>query len=246
MYKVMIVDDEMYVRNGMAEQIDWKSLNCTVCSMAENGLDALAKYEAERPDLIISDIRMPKCDGIDLLQRLRDNGENVQVIFLTAYDEFNYARDALRLLAADYILKPFEDGELEDSVRRILPKLIQNPSEEENLADSNRFVRETISYIEEQYSSPQLSIATIADNLRISQGYISRLFKKEMNMTIAAYITQVRMKKAALLLKNRQNYKVYEVCEMCGYSDVAYFSSLFRKIYQMTPTEFQNQDCTKV
>lgn len=241
MYKVMIVDDEMYVRNGIVEEIDWKSLGCQVCATAENGLEALEAYEKTRADLIICDIRMPKCDGIDLLQRLRDQGENVQVIFLTAYDEFSYARDALRLLAADYILKPFEDGELENSVRRILPKLKKEQEEQTAvLGDSNRFVRASISIIEKEYADQQLSIASIASELNISEGYISRLFKKEMNTTIAAYITQYRMKRAACYLKDRHNYKVYEVCEMCGYSDVAYFSAIFHKVYNLTPTAYQN------
>ena len=242
MYKVMIVDDEMYVRNGIVEQIDWKSLGCSICATAENGLEALELYQKQKPDLIISDIRMPKCDGIELLQRLRDQGENVQVIFLTAFDEFSYARDALRLLAADYILKPFEDGELENSVRHILPKLQKEKAEPfDVLSDSNRFVRASISIIEKEYADPQLSIASIAEELSISEGYISRLFKKEMNTTIAAYITQYRMKRAAHYLKDRHNYKVYEVCEMCGYSDVAYFSAIFHKVYNMTPTAYQNQ-----
>ena len=116
MYKVMIVDDELFAREGMVHDINWNSLDFTVCAVAKDGLQALEKYQETLPDLIISDINMPLCNGIEMLQQLRNQGSDVQIIFLTAYSEFDYARDALRLYAADYILKPFEDGTIETSV----------------------------------------------------------------------------------------------------------------------------------
>ena len=119
----MIVDDELFAREGMVHDINWNSLDFTVCAVAKDGLQALEKYQETLPDLIISDINMPLCNGIEMLQQLRNQGSDVQIIFLTAYSEFDYARDALRLYAADYILKPFEDGTIETSVQKLIPKL---------------------------------------------------------------------------------------------------------------------------
>ena len=121
-------------------------------------------------------------------QRLRDQGSDVQIIFLTAYSEFDYARDALRLYAADYILKPFEDGTIETSVQKIIPKLTKTKTPQA-INDTNRYVKKAIEYIEQNYANPNLSIYDIATYLEISEGHISRLFHKETNYTLAGYIT---------------------------------------------------------
>ena len=143
MYKVMIVDDELFAREGMVHDINWNSLDFTVCAVAKDGLQALEKYQETSPDLIISDINMPMCNGIEMLQQLRDQGSDVQIIFLTAYSEFDYARDALRLYAADYILKPFEDGTIETSVQKIIPKLTKTKTPQA-INDTNRYVKKAI------------------------------------------------------------------------------------------------------
>lgn len=196
----MIVDDELFAREGMVHDINWNSLDFTVCAVAKDGLQALEKYQETLPDLIISDINMPLCNGIEMLQQLRNQGSDVQIIFLTAYSEFDYARDALRLYAADYILKPFEDGTIETSVQKIIPKLTKAKTPQA-INDTNRYVKKAIEYIEQNYANPNLSIYDIATYLEIS-----------------------------------------EAAEQTGYTSVAYFSSLFKKRYGITPSEYQNQN----
>ena len=183
---------------------------------------------------------MPLCNGIEMLQQLRDQGSDVQIIFLTAYSEFDYARDALRLYAADYILKPFEDGTIETSVQKIIPKLtkVKNP---QAVNDTNRYVKKAIEYIEQNYANPNLSIYEIASYLEISEGHISRLFHKETNYTLAGYITSIRLENAKKLLC-KHNCRISEAAEQTGYTSVAYFSSLFKKRYGLTPSEYQNQN----
>lgn len=131
MIKVLVVDDERFVRMGIVEETDWESLGCKVIGEAENGQEALEKVHGEDPDLIICDIRMPKMNGLEMLKKLREEGNPVQVIFLTAYSEFSYAREALKLYAFDYLLKPFEDGELEDAVLRAKER-IEKEQEKKN------------------------------------------------------------------------------------------------------------------
>ena len=106
MLKVLVVDDETFVRNGIVLETDWTSLDCAVVAEAENGLEGIEAVHKYNPDIIISDIRMPQMDGISMLRTLREEGNKAEVIFLTAYSEFEYAQNALRLLAADYLLKP--------------------------------------------------------------------------------------------------------------------------------------------
>lgn len=130
MLKVLVVDDEMFVRKGLVMETDWKALGFVVAAEAENGLEALDAVHKYQPDLIICDIRMPKMTGLEMLKVLRSEGNQVHVIFLTAYSEFEYAKEALKLYAFDYLLKPFEDGELEAAVTRAKRPLRQSRERE--------------------------------------------------------------------------------------------------------------------
>ena len=169
---------------------------------------------------------------------------------MSGYSEFEYARNALKLLAFDYLLKPFEDGELEDAVSRVRDKLVREREEKERreeskilspgarTGDKSRYIKEAIAYITEHYNDSDLSVGTIAESLGISEGHLSHLFKKETDYTVMAYITRCRIREAMKLLTNCR-YKVYEVGEMVGYRDITYFSSTFKKIAGVTPSEYQ-------
>ncbi len=109
MLKVLIVDDEAVVRRGIAFGVDWASMGCVVVGEAANGEEGIAAAEQYSPNLIITDVRMPKMDGIAMMQELRRRGCRAHAIILTAYSDFEYARSALQLDADDYLLKPFQD-----------------------------------------------------------------------------------------------------------------------------------------
>ena len=106
MLKVVVVEDEELVRKGIVLTVDWAGAGCAVVGEAANGEEGLEVIRRYRPDLIVTDIRMPKLDGIEMLRRLREEGNRAHVVFLTAYSDFSYAQSALKLGAADYLLKP--------------------------------------------------------------------------------------------------------------------------------------------
>lgn len=253
MLKVLVVDDEVFVRKGIVLETDWASLGFEVVAEAENGLQALEAVHKYRPDLIICDIRMPKMSGIEMLKALRKEGDRVHVIFLTAYSEFEYAKEALKLYAFDYILKPFEDGELESAVLRAKKEIEERREaglrrEETRILDLNvktgdksGYIKEALNYIASHYQENDINVGSIAESLGISEGHLSHLFKKETDYTIMAYITRYRMRAAMKLLSDCRN-KVYEVAESVGYKDIAYFSNTFKKIVGMTPSEYQDRN----
>ncbi len=251
MTKVLIVDDEKYVRMGIKSDTDWALIGCEVVGEASNGLEALEVAENTRPDLVISDIRMPKMDGIELAEKLIEKYPNVKVIFLTAYNEFEYARQAVRIGVSDYLLKPFSDGELEGSIQRLLhlhPNAPATSSElEEQLIPlkkkeevSNRYVQSAIEYIEDHYPDSDFSLGALAESMSVSEGHISRLFKSETDISINNYLTKYRIKMAMDYLKDVQ-VKVYEVAEKVGYQDIAYFSNTFKKLVGKTPSDYQSK-----
>ena len=227
MMRVMVVEDEEMIRKGIVMAVDWAALDCIVVGEAANGEQALAVAEDCQPTLIITDLKMPKMDGLEMVRRLREAGSRAYVIILTAYDSFAYAQTAIRLGAVDFLLKPFHDGDLENAVlalqKRIAAQTAPQPEPLPGVkpGPKSRYVREA------------------AAQLGLSEGHLSHLFKKETDMTLGAYLTRCRIQKAMALLREGK-LKVYEVAEACGYRDITYFSGTFKKITGKTPSEYQD------
>lgn len=246
MLKVLVVDDESVVRKGIVLGVDWPSLGCVVVGEASNGEEGLTAVEQYSPNLIISDIRMPKMDGIEMMQELRKCGYKAHAIMLTAYDDFQYVRSALQFGAVDYLLKPFRDQELVAAIHRVLEKeqdiSAMKPQDMLPLVkgDKSKYVLEALNYIAEHYQENDISITPIAHSLGVSESHLSHVFKKETSYTIIGYLTQYRVHAAMKLLQDCR-YKVYEVSEMVGYRDVAYFGSIFKKLTGISPSEYQDR-----
>lgn len=246
MLKVLIVDDEALVRRGIALGVDWAAMGCVVVGEASNGEEGLAAVERYSPNLIITDVRMPRMDGIEMMNRLREKGCRAHVIVLTAYSDFSYARSALQFGADDYLLKPFRDQELTAAIGKIRQKEREQaaltPQETLPLAkgDKSKYVLQALEYIAAHYADQDISITSIAAHLGVSEGHLSHVFKKETSYTIISYLTQYRIHTAMKLLQDCR-YKVYEVAEMVGYRDVAYFGSTFKKLVGVSPSEYQDR-----
>ncbi len=251
MVRVMIVDDEKYVRMGIKNETDWALIGCEVVGEASNGEEALELAANVHPNLVISDIRMPKMDGLTLAEKLTERFPDTKIIFLTAFDEFEYARKAVRLGVSDYILKPFEEGELEGSIQRLLCLHPNTPADQKEIEEaliplkkksdiSNRYVEAAIDYIEKNYGDSDFSVGKLAETLGLSEGHISRLFKAETDTGINNYLTRFRIRKAMDFLKDMQ-VKVYEVADKVGYQDIAYFSNTFKKLVGRSPSDYQTK-----
>lgn len=123
MKKVMIVEDEELILQGIRNILDWEALGLHVVHMAHDGVEALEMWEKEPVHIVVTDISMPEMDGLTLLQKIREKEEQVRFIILTGYDEFTYAREAIRLGVDNYILKPINEEELERQLRETVQKL---------------------------------------------------------------------------------------------------------------------------
>ena len=249
MLKVLVVEDEEMIRKGIVLAVDWAALDCVVVGEASNGAQALEAVERYDPSLIITDLKMPVMDGLEMLRQLRERGNNAFVIILTAYDSFAYAQTALRLGAVDFLLKPFHDGELEQAVTRLKQRMDRAgqggekgpaplPLPELKKGDKSKYVLEAMAYIGEHYHEPNIGVAAIAQHLGISEGHLSHTFKKETDYTLLNYLTRYRVHRAMELLRDCR-LKVYEVAEQVGYRDIAYFSATFKKLVGMSPSEYQ-------
>lgn len=249
MYKVIVVEDETMVRRGIILTIDWTALGCVIAGEAANGEEGAELAERLSPDIIVTDVKMPRMDGVEMIGRLRGQGSRARFIILTAYSDFKYAQSALRLGVSDYLLKPLKDGDLEQAIEHIRSQTEEHPQKREAAApvlrfnsdakSKNKYVEEAIRYIREHYSQ-DITISTVAGFLEISEGYLSRVFKKEADYTFTSYLTFYRMQTAMELLKDCR-VKVYQVADQVGYSDTAYFSVQFKKLLGVSPSEYQER-----
>lgn len=120
MFKVLLVDDEVFVRKGLQKLIPWEDLNYTIVGEAQDGKEALRMIKHLQPDLVITDIRMPALDGLDLIRSVKEDADSdLFFIVISGYHDFGYAQQALRYGVHDYILKPVDDEEMTATLRKL-------------------------------------------------------------------------------------------------------------------------------
>ena len=134
LYRIMLVDDEEEVRKAMIRKMDWESLGFTEVGDAENGQDALEKIEQLEPDVVMTDIRMPYMDGLTLTARIREKYPSIKILIFSGYDDFEYAKQAIKLKVTEYILKPVNGEELASILNRIRISLDEEIEQRRNLS----------------------------------------------------------------------------------------------------------------
>ena len=118
-YKIMLVDDEEEVRTSIIRKIDWQDAGFEVIGDAENGKEALEKIEQNEPDVVLTDIRMPYMDGLEMAENIRQRYPSIKIVIFSGFDEFEYAKAALQVEAVDYILKPFSFDKIRTAMDRV-------------------------------------------------------------------------------------------------------------------------------
>ena len=119
MYTVVVADDEEEIRRGIIKKVRWEELGFRVVGDAENGVEALELVEKLEPDLLLTDIRMPFMSGIELARQVREIRPTVQIAFLSGFDDFSYAQQAIQYNIISYMLKPISSQELEEELKNI-------------------------------------------------------------------------------------------------------------------------------
>lgn len=138
--KILIVDDEKIIRRGMVQNIPWRKLGLEPPLEARNGADALAIFERERPDILLTDIRMPLMDGVELSSKVRELSAETQIIYMTGYQDMEYIKAAFKQGAVDYILKPVEYDEL----LRTLERAVRQCSEDMGLRKLKYYLQQRL------------------------------------------------------------------------------------------------------
>jgi len=260
-YRVLLAEDEELVRRAIIATVNWEAHGFVLAGSAKDGGEALSLIFTMKPDLVVTDIKMPVLDGISLIRMAREEmDEEDQPVFvvLTAHSDFDYARQAVKLDVADFLLKPLDEDELASTLEKIRAKLdrkarsgiletlsgadpallsLANADSHAGGESAELYVSQAIEEINRCFSS-DLTLEDAASRLGISEGYLARVFRKKTGKTFFDYLTFVRMRQAMELLLDPAA-RIQEVAAAVGYTDQRNFSQRFRQVVGCTPTEFR-------
>lgn len=243
MYKLIIADDEKGIREGIACCYPWAELGFEVMASFPDGKSALEYIERCCVNVVLSDVRMPKMDGLELSKHLFKSYSDIPVVLLSGYAEFEYARTALRYGVREYILKPVKYENIVSTFTAIREELDRQYGKGENnepfAGYYDQIVNQVVSYLKENCQNANLTEAS--DLVNLSPNYLSKIFKRKTGANFSEFLLETKMEKAAELLKNMY-MKTYEVADELGYGNPKNFTRAFKQYYGKTPKEFREQD----
>ena len=236
---VLLVDDEIMIREGFKRLFDWESHDCEVVGEASDGMEALNQIDTLNPDIVIMDINIPIMNGLKVIKLSRMKHPEIAFVIVSGYDDFSYCREALRLQITDYILKPVNYDEFGNCIDNLKISLFeQQISREQVLGNKEERTISSITRYLQEHLSEEISLSVLAEEFHLNPQYISQLFKSEIGVGFLTYLTNIRLEKAKKLLVSSA-LSVAEVAQQCGYSDYRVFTKVFKKTEGITPSQFR-------
>lgn len=246
MWKVMVADDEAYIRDGLAALISWAEYDCQVVYWAQNGKELVENLERFQPDIVVTDIKMPVMDGLSVAKYVYEHMEYTQVIILTAYTDFEYAQEAIHYDVSDYVIKTAMLEEIPNSLKKAVGNLSKYRKAEEKIPgktlmpvqkdEPEDILGKVQTYIEQNYTT-RITLTDIAEAVHANRSYLSRLYKQRTGNNLFDVINKMKLSTAKEYIENGK--KIYEAAEMVGFDDTAYFSRVFKKYEGCSPKEYE-------
>lgn len=253
MCRVLIADDEPIEMTIISKMIQKNYGNQIEIVQAVNGREAITLFQEKQCRIAVLDIEMPGVNGLEAAAEIRKRDKDCSIIFLTAFEDFSYAKKAILVRAMDYLLKPTSEEELVavlDEALRLISEGVHKQTEEEirrePLFDENESIeairigtsqRIILEFVQKHYQE-DVSLQDIAHVLNYSDAYFCKLFKQCFDKNFTAYLSEFRVEKAKQLLKDVA-INVKEISELVGYRDSNYFAKVFKRVAGVTPSEYR-------
>ena len=250
--KLLIVDDEIFAIQGILTGVSWGTLDYESVLQANSYTQAVDEMKTQNIDVVLCDIEMPGESGLELIRWIRDNCPDTECIILSCHDEFDYARQAVKLDCMEYVLKPVRYDYLTEVLRKASAS-VKERRQHQTLEDYGKLYIRNMSPPQQNSSADIVSAVTdyidahLRDDLNVtvlarmayvSPDHLTRVFKKKKGLTVSDYIKQRRMIVAKHLLAD-QRMTITMVADMVGYSNYSYFIEQFKKFTGMTPKAYQ-------
>ena len=246
MIRTYIADDEIWVVLGLQKQLEKTGLPIQIVGTANNGLTAKEEIGKLQPDIVFTDIRMPGENGLELLRDIGDLSEDSRVVIISGYEDFQYAREAIRNHAYEYLVKPINQEELLRVIhsiqREIHPEETEIQMQEEVKALRSERATDIDKVVEEirNHFTENISLTSLAKKYGMSSANLSAQLKDKLQMTFSDYLTSLRIQNAMQLLKN-PIVSVQTVAEESGYPDYFYFTKVFKKVEGISPSKYRKE-----
>ena len=237
-YRVVIIDDEMIIREGLQKVVKWADFNCEVAGTATDARNGAALIREVRPDILITDICMPGQSGLVMLAGLRSEFPDMQVTVLTGYREFSYAQEAIRLGVTRFLLKPSKMAEINEALAVMVEKLKDREPSSGDQNTGSFIVNQAIAYMEKHYAE-KLTLQDVAEVCYVSQWHLSKLLNKYSEQSFYDLLNGIRINAAKELLRD-PSLRVGDVGMRVGYADSAHFARIFKKIAGCSANEYRN------
>lgn len=250
MLKLLIVDDEPVIRNGLSHMIRSEGGLEIEIRTAADGIEALHVLDDFHPDLLITDIQMPEMNGLELIREARNRNVK-RFVVLSGFDEFSYAQQAIRLQVEDYLLKPIRQKDLSELLRRTAEAVEEEAGRDaeqeasfarrlENDRDGmHAKVKQFRQFVQEHYTR-DISLEEVADHLELHPNYLCTLLKRELGTTFVHYLHDVRIGRAKALLKQSNDTPLEQVAHQVGYGNPRHFYKVFKQFVGQTPGSYRS------
>ncbi len=229
MYRVMIIDDEMSARRLLQVSIDWKSLDMELVGEAESGIEAINIIDELRPDIVFVDISMPFMNGIEFIEVATKRYTDLMIIVLTGFDDFEYARQCVRLPVIEYLLKPIVRQEVTEVLTKIKEKLDKHNSRTQEIGHeiTPSDIEKIMQYLRDNFTDSNINLTSVAQNFGFNPSYLSRKFKQETGKSFVEFLIKCRMERAIVLAGTSK--KMFCTANDVGIPDPNYFGRCFKK-----------------
>ena len=243
MYSVYIVDDEHLAVQNLISSIPWLENGFEVVGSNTNAISAIAEITGKKPDVVFTDLKMPACDGIELIRRVKENAVDTEFIILSAYEDFKASREFFLMGGIDYILKPLDQDDaalvLETLSRKLASKHNQTPTVQFTPSQSTGF-DDVVNYVTENFSKKH-TLEDLSSRFNMNPTYICDLFSKQYQSTLTIFVTNLRMKEASRLILQTDT-PLKEICFFCGYQDYQRFCKVFKTHFGKIPSQYREDN----